>query len=118
MEINIKKTLEDVGFYFKNKILTGDYKFVECDEHTATILIDNKYKFRLWIANEPKDSFEIYEGLSDEFVVNLFRFKTQKERLEGWKHIKPYVLKYKKDVLKKKHKKQIEKLKKELEKLD
>lgn len=116
--MNIEQTLIDTGNYFKDKIIKGEFEFKKCEDHTATVLIDNKYVFELWIANEPKHSFRFYRYcVFTPINVKYLTFKTQKERLAGWRHIKPYVQKYKNEVLKKEKQEQFNKLKKELEKL-
>ena len=107
--------LNDVGIYFKNKILTGDYRFIKCGDCTAKIIVDEKYIFQMWIANTPRDHFEFYEN---SFIRHLhlksMQLRTQKERMLGWKHIKPHVNNYLNKVLKIEKQKKIDKLKKEL----
>jgi hypothetical protein len=117
--MNIEDKIKEVAEYFRQKVLTGDYMFVSCSEHTAEILVDEKYKFSLWIANEPKMSFDFYEpNFLIEDPIELLTLKTQKERLQGWKHIKPYIKDHKNKVLKREKQKQFNRLKKELEKLN
>jgi len=117
--MNIEQTLNDVENYFKQKIIDGDFEFKKCGEHTATVLIDEKYEFQLWISNEPKNSFDFYDS---SFIVkkstDFMSFRTQKERLDGWRQIKPHVQAYKNKVLKREKQKEFNRLKKELEALE
>ena len=116
--MNIDNLLNDVGSYFKNKVMTGDYKFVSCSKCTAQIVVDEKYSFAIWIANTPKDHFRFYESaFLCDWMLESMRFKTQKERLIGWKHIKPHVDNYRGEVMKIEKQNQINRLKKELEEL-
>jgi len=115
--MDINKKLEEVSNYFKQKVIKGDFEFKKCDKQTATILINGKYEFDVWIANDPKTSFDFYDG--NLFINNnLFpSFDTQKERLAGWRKIKPYVEEYKEKQLKRQKQKEINRLTKELEEL-
>ena len=115
----IEDKLQDVTDYFKNKIIAGEFEFKKCGEHTAEVLIDGKYEFHLWIANEPKNNFDFYR--SSFFITesaDFLKFRTQKERMAGWRQVKPYVLDYKRNVLKREKQKQLNRLKKELESLN
>jgi len=116
--MEIEKLLEKVGIHFKEALLTGNYKFVKCGDCTAEILIDNKYNFDVWIANEPKTSFDFYQDIfSDNMELESIRFTTQKERMLGWKHMKPHVEGYRNKILKRQKQKEFNRLKKELEQL-
>lgn len=108
----INKKLKEVSDYFKQKIIAGDFEFKSCCGRTATIIIDGKHEFTLWIANDQKNNFDYY---SIEGFPAFMRFRTQKERLSAWKQIKPYVRDYERQVIKREKQKQLNKLKKELE---
>jgi len=116
--MNIEDKLKDVAAYFKHKIIKGEFEFKKCGEHTATVLIDEKYEFQLWIANEPKNNFDFYDS---SFILKNsdgLKFRTQKERLAGWRQVKPHVQAYKNKVLKREKQKAFNNLKKELEALE
>ena len=116
--MNIDDLLNDVGIYFKNKILTGDYKFIECSDHTAKIIVDEKYSFEMWIGNTPKVNFTFYDNtFLNSVLTESMHLKTQKERMIGWNHIKVHINNYREKVLKREKQKQINRLKKELEAL-
>lgn len=64
--INIEDKLEEIGEYFTNKVIDGDYELLGCNEHIAEIVINGKYNFMLWIGSElPKD-------------LNFFRYSEQR----------------------------------------
>ena len=116
---NIETELKNIAEYFQNKIIDGDFEFKSCGGCTATVLIDGKYEFKLWIANEPKNNFDFYNS---NFIsvdsVNLLCFKTQKKRLAGWKQIKPFVKKYRNEILLKEKQKELDALNKEIQALN
>ncbi len=114
MKTNIDDLLKKVAEYFKQKLLTGDYEFVKCGEHVAEIRIDKKYTFKLWIANDPEYNFGFY---GQTFQEDFMQLRTQKERLAGWRRIKPYIQDYKNTILKRAKQKQFNQLKKELKAL-
>ena len=117
--MNIDEKLKDIGDYFKNKIISGEFEVISCSECTATVLIDVKYEFRLWIANEPKLHFRFYENT---FITNntleFMKFKTQEERISGWEQVNSRVQDYRQNVLKIEKQEEFNRLKKELDKLD
>ena len=110
--MEIEKKINEISDYFKNKILAGDFDFIKCDECTARILIDNKYKFELWIANTPKYNFRIHGQSIDTTIFNT-EFKNQKERIKGYSKVKPFIQK----GLDENKQKEIEALKQQLENL-
>lgn len=117
--MNIEETLKKAAEYFKNKVLSGEFEFKSCEEHTATIIIDGEYEFEMWISNEPKDWFRFYEG-SFSNVTPFYKymgFRTQKERLKAWGKLKPHIIEYKEKVLKREKQKQLNRLQKELDAL-
>lgn len=114
--MNIENKLKEIGEYFCNKIIEGEYKFITCSEHTAKILIDEKYNFELWIANTPKDNFNFYETFIS-FNNEYLYLKTQKERIAAWSKMKPHITKYKNTALKREKQKQLNRLQKELAEL-
>lgn len=115
--MDIKKALKDVSNYFKKKIISGDFEFKSCGDCTATVVIDDKYTFELWIANEPKFNFGFHSIGYGFASFDSFNFETEKERLLGWKQVKPHVNAYRQKVLIREKQKQIDKLQKEIDKL-
>jgi hypothetical protein len=111
----VEESLEKAGDHFKTALLSGNYEFIECGECTAKILIFKKYYFYVWIANTPEDHCE-FSGHND-LLMNV-GLKTQKERMQAWRHIKPHVKKYREGLLILEKKMQIEKLEAELKELN
>ena len=60
METKIK----EVQDYFKNKLLSGDFKIIKQDQYSVTVEVDSKYNFELWTANmyTVDGSIKLYEG--------------------------------------------------------
>ena len=112
--MNIESTLKDVANYFKSKIIKGEFTLTECAKSTCTILIDGKYIFELWIANDPKKHFDFYSTfLFTDLTPYYFKFNTQKERLQAWEQVKPRIESYRS----KEKQQRIEELQKEIESL-
>lgn len=117
--MNIEELLNGVGDYFKQKIISGDFELKHLDSYTATVLIDQKYKLDLWIANDPKENFEFYDRgnfFKNEALLD-FLFKSKEERIQAWEKIKPFIDSYRRDVVAKEKLKEIDRLKKDLKSL-
>jgi hypothetical protein len=110
--MKIEDKIKEVSDYFKEKLLEGDYKFIKCNEHKATVQIDNKYMVDLWTANDIKRYLDVYEPGS--ILSNEISFNSEKERIKVWGHLEPYVL----DNLKKERIKDLKLLKAEIERLE
>lgn len=118
--MKIENLIEETANYFRQKILTGDYEFIMCGEHTAKIVVDKKYTFLMWIVNSPKLNFNFYKygHLQLEIDKDPLKLRTQKERMTGWRHLKPFVLKYRNGKLKTEKQAELKKLQEELESLN
>lgn len=93
--MNIEKSLKEIGEYFKNKILNGDFDLKDCSEYSAFILIDKKHKFDIWIGNSyiVKDYLEIHRSGGNSINNTYIKFTSQKQRLQVWKHLKDRFIK-------------------------
>jgi hypothetical protein len=116
--MNVENKFREISEYFNQKIINGEYKFIKCNERTATVLIDEKYEIEIWITNDPKDYFEIYNEPWTQNIFHFTKFRTQKERLAGWRKIKPKIEAYRKEILLIEKQKEINRLKSELEELN
>lgn len=116
--MKIEDLLDSTGNYFKKALLTGDYEFVKCGDCTAEILIDGKYTFNVWIANQPKLNFDFYDGFNSVVLFHgHMKLNSQKERMLGWKHMKPHIKEYTDKIIKRQKMEEFNRLKKELETL-
>ena len=116
--MNLNERLQELGVYLKGKLLNGDYEFIKCKDCTATVKIDNEYLFDVWIANDPKLSFDFYD--TDFIFKNTrekFEFTNQKDRLKAYSKMKPFITEHRKTVLKREKQREFNRLKKELESL-
>jgi len=108
--MNIEEKINEVMSYFEDKVISGNFEFINADEHTATIKI-NGYQLSLWIANTPDVSFRFYDISFWPFEKDaVTAFKTREKKRAGYKAIKPYIDKYQKEAIQK----QINELKKKL----
>ena len=79
----IEKKASSLNEMFIAKIINGEYETLEADEYTITILIGDKYKFNLWIAND-WDSFKTYRN-SESFMKLDFSMKHKEELFKRFK---------------------------------
>lgn len=66
----IEKKVSSLNEMFVAKIINGEYEIVEADEYAVAILIGDKYKFSLWIANS-WDSFRTYYYNENFMILNF-----------------------------------------------
>ena len=43
--------INEIVNYFKDKLLSGSFEVEKIDRFEATVVIDSKYRFSIWIAN-------------------------------------------------------------------
>jgi hypothetical protein len=94
--------------YFREKICSGDYEVTDKSEHIWTIVIDDCFKFVLWVCNSDY-GFRTYEH---SFMEISF---TQADKTKGWNKIEKQIKLHKDTVLKDIRKKKYEELKSEFE---
>jgi hypothetical protein len=59
----------EVQEYFKTKLLDSDFKIVNVGRWTATVIVDEKFEFSLWVGNRDiKGSVRIYHGSNMNFM--------------------------------------------------
>lgn len=86
--MNVDKKIKEISDYFKQKIVDGDYEITDIGSCTATIVVDSKHEFELWVSNGERN-FSIYE---DPFVAVSTSLKMKldpEEKKLGWENIKP-----------------------------
>ena len=115
----IEKNLEEVGTYFKNKLIEGDYEFISCTDHTATLKFYGIYLMDVWIANEPKTTFGFYSAFNSESLIkNHLNFNNEKDRMQAFSKLKPHLIKFKNTKLKMEKEEQIRILQEDIKKLN
>ena len=97
--MNLEKALNEIRSYLAGKLLNGDYEFISCTEHTCLIKIDG-YELYVWIYGNPIDSLSFYD-FSDKVLFNNNTFETNLERSKAWDKLKPHVIAYKNEQLRK-----------------
>ena len=110
--MNIMETkIKEVQSYFRNKLIAGDFKIDGTDEYVLNITVDGKYKFSIWIGNwNFPDNVRLYDGYYNFMMVDF----NQKEIIKLKSIIAPEVDKFRKNVLLKNKRKELEELEKEL----
>lgn len=103
----MESKIKEVHDYFKDKICNGEYEVVKRGDHVWDVMVDEKYKFILWIANDGIN-FSTYDGsfIQLELIV--------KDRLKAWTKIKKLIKEWEQTTQKREKIKQFNKLKKEL----
>jgi len=105
----MKKKIQEVHDYFRNKIAAGKYEVKEVDEYTIRIIVDKIYTFNIWIANG-RDYIIMYDGKENYMEVQFEKI----DQNAIWKRIQKIKSKHYEDVVKVQKLKQFESLKKEL----
>ena len=106
----MEKKIKQVQDYFIAKILAGEFKIIEISEHRLKIIIDEKYPFEIWTANEPVYR-RLYEYSNIQFMTLVF---TEEQSIRCDLVLQPAIQEWRKEVLLVEKRKQLEQLKKEL----
>lgn len=107
----MRDKINEVYNYFKSKILSGDFLISGVGQYTLYLLIDNKYRFEIWIGNPNiPEATRCYEG-SLSFMHISF---TDEEAIQLREILQPNIVKHKKEVLLKQKEEELLKLKQEL----
>lgn len=118
--MKLQEHISGIEGIFKDIILEGDYDLVSCGDCTATIMIEGKHILELWIANDPKNHFDVYKTSTSEHESSLIniKFNNEKERLKGYRQIKKKMDIYKRTILKRQKRAELNRLMKEVAKLE
>ena len=76
----MEKKIKEIQNYFADKIANGNYEVGGVDGHTIEVIVDDKYPFSLWIANEALNFKTWY--LKDSFMNLEF---TEEQQESGFK---------------------------------
>lgn len=96
--MDIKQKLQEVGDYFKQKVIAGEYEVIGISPHTASIEIDGEYKFKLWISTS-ECYLDFYFIMPEEvaFIAPYLKF-TEEEQSNIWNQLQPKVIEWRRDV--------------------
>lgn len=110
MKIKIKQVQD----YFKNRLLQGEFEVESISEHVLNVVIDSKYNFGIWIGNYGiPNTRDLYVSLGS--AINFMDLNLiQKDRIKLHSATKKIVADYRKNVLLKSKRKELERLQKEL----
>lgn len=111
----MEKKLAEIGNYFKNKLITGEYKVIKWGDVTCTIIIDNKFEFDIWVFMG-EENIKFYD-LGESSIISRYYLLTLDETLEAWKNFIIHKNNFKEEIKNQKieeFNKKVSKLKKEL----
>ena len=107
----MKTKIKEVNDYFKSKMLSKDFSIIKVDYYTMEILIDNEYKFVIWIG-----SLHIPESRKC-YISALSYMDIQFEKEESFKFneiLQPEIIKFRKEILINQKREELEQLQNEL----
>jgi hypothetical protein len=107
----IENKIKEIQDYFIEKVKNGEYEVVKIGPHTATIRIDDKYEFDMWICNG-KESYDFYSA--NIFSSRTFIMTMKGHKSRGWSHMKTHLLKVDREKERQEKLKEFNRLKKEL----
>ncbi|MDD4515683.1 hypothetical protein [Massilibacteroides sp.] len=107
----MKDKITEIENYFKNKLLSGEFKIISINEYTLELIIDCEYTFNIWIGNyNIPETRKIYKSMIS--FMNIELTDTQAKKLHYI--LSPEIRKYKNEILLEQKKKELEKLQKEI----
>ena len=107
----MKTKIKEVQDYFKNKMLSSEFTITSVEEYTIELLIDNEYKFIIWIGNvDIATSRKTYSGKLSFMDIGL----TDDEAIKLNDILLPAINKFRKETLLEQKRKEFERLQNEL----
>lgn len=91
----MKTKIKEVHDYFRNKMIEGNFEIKQIGSFVVLILIDKKYSFNIWIANDGLNISCYDDGFNCNFMLINFRRK-DKEKL--FRKLKKPISIYKKEL--------------------
>lgn len=84
----MKRKIQEVQEYFKNKILTGNFTVLSVKEYALEIKIDGEYLFTIWVGNE-----ETCQQHDVDYYTNFISIPkfSAKEIAKCWEIFEPLV---------------------------
>lgn len=87
MKNTIENKLKEIGAYFINKVIEGDYKVIRVRRELVAIEIDKKYRFILR-AGEDVIYFEFYQSNSKfDIISEYLKIQLPEERLKAYNNL-------------------------------
>lgn len=78
-----KEVIHSVHDYFRDKLVSGNFKVVSINDHTIIVKIDDEFTFSIWHANKDY-GIETYANEANQMLIN-FRVK---DKAKLWSKIK------------------------------
>ena len=110
----MKKQIKEVQDYFKSKMLSSDFVITAVDEFILELIIDNEYKFFIWIGN-----LDIPKSRKPaQYKLNFMDIGlTDDEAIKLNDILLPAINKFRKETLLEQKRKEFERLQNELSRL-
>lgn len=113
----MKTKIKEVHDYFRDKLIKGNFKVKLIQEHNILLIIDNKYLFIIWVANQDYGIHTDYCLIESESKFSFMDINfREKDKKAIWGKLKPIIKKHNDTVVLKAKELEFEKLKKELNK--
>jgi hypothetical protein len=109
----IENKIKEIQDYFIEKVRKGEYEFIERGTYTATIRIDNKYEFEMWVCNG-MHNYDFYLNNPFYSITNGINITMKGHKSRGWSHMKAHLLKVDREKERQEKLKEFNRLKKEL----
>lgn len=88
----MRKKIKEVQDYFKNKLLSGQFKVVKITEHVLSVTVD-EFPFFIWVGNHDiPNARDLYSCPGEANFINIEL--NQKERLKLHSKTKKIVSEY------------------------
>ncbi len=96
--MDIQKKINEIGYYFKKQIVTGNYELIKPGRYFATVIVHETFELKIWTANNMPEDLEIYEGfLNNMYMSNYAKF-TPEEKAQIWDVLKVRIAAYNKEI--------------------
>lgn len=88
----MKQKIEEVQQYFINKLVNADFEIKRGDSNILKVIVDGKYPFVIWIANDQPEHLGTYSDTGDSFML-LPEFTTDQKNIL-YEKIKDEIFRY------------------------
>lgn len=104
---NLEKELNDLVEFAKQKVLSGDFEFIELIGRTAVVKIADDIKALVFISDRPKQwlsvsaiDFNRFKISTEKFGDDLGKFESDEQRLLCYSYLEPFLIQEKKQEIK------------------
>ncbi len=107
----MKTKIKEVQNYFKRKMLSGEFVIADVEEYSIDLLIDDEYKFIIWIGNvNIPETRKLHSGRLSFIAIEL----SDDEAIKLNEILLPAINKFRKQTLLEQKRREFERLQNEL----